>query len=369
MTIHDKTMRPSRRIHSPEFKIQVALQALSGNQTLAELAEIYEIHPVQVCQWKQHLVKRLPELYRQSNPDSHSEDLVRSKQNLAKLEASNAQLNQELDWLKKNFYNFNQSTLRSVVEPDNLDISLRRQCDLLGITRSGYYYRQRPVSPKMLNTMHLIDEFFQVKDDTGYQSLFNYLQEHNCSVSKRSLHNLLCSMGFAAFERKLMKLFGDDRVRLPPCPLHKDDAEELEEQWILDIAFWPVQNAVRFAALLMDCKSQRCLAWGLSDSLTSKLGIEVLRMGLDKHPLPLILRSESYLPLLNKHFLGLLQRNAISLVPPLWIEQLKGSGRETLLSPLWKALKQEVRGLQKSYPVANDEWLLNQGIQNHFKGA
>jgi hypothetical protein len=92
-------------------------------------------------------------------------------------------------------------------------------------------------------------------------------------------------------------------------------------------------------------------------------------MGLDKHPLPLILRSESYLPLLNKHFLGLLQRNAISLVPPLWIEQLKGSGRETLLSPLWKALKQEVRGLQKSYPVANDEWLLNQGIQNYFKGA
>ena len=369
MTFHDKTMRRSRRIHSPEFKTQVALQALSGQQTLAELAEIYKIHPVQVCQWKQHLVKNLPELYRHSSSAIDHEDLDRVRQNLAQLEASHARLNQELEWLKKNFYNFNQTRLRALVEPHNLSISLRRQCELLGITRSTYYYRKRTVSNKTLMIMHLIDEFCQVKDHISYPILIKYLHDHGCSVSKSSLHNLLCSMGFAAFERKLMKLFADDRLRLPPCPLHKNETAEMEDQWILDIAFWPVKKAVRFAALLIDCKSQRCLAWGLSDSLTSKLAIEILKMAFDKHPLPLILRSESYLPLLNNNFLGLLQSKAISFVPPLWIDQLKGCSRETLLSPLWKALKQEVRSLQKSCPDANDEWLLNQAIKNYFNGA
>ena len=53
-------MGSKRRNHSPEFKTQVALQALNGQKTLAEIADIYEVHPVQVCQWKQQLVKRLP---------------------------------------------------------------------------------------------------------------------------------------------------------------------------------------------------------------------------------------------------------------------------------------------------------------------
>jgi putative transposase len=137
-------MVSKRRIHSPEFKTQVALQALNGQKTLAEIADVYAVHPVQVCQWKQQLVKRLPELYGQASAASSQEELIQIKENLAKLEVINSKLNQELVWLKKNFYNFSQNTLRSVIEPDNPSISLRRQCDLLGITRSGYYYRQRP---------------------------------------------------------------------------------------------------------------------------------------------------------------------------------------------------------------------------------
>jgi len=94
-------MGSKRRNHSPEFKTQVALQALNGQKTLAEIADIYEVHPVQVCQWKQILVKRLPELYCQASAVSSQEELLQMKQNLAKLEVTNSKLNQEIDWLKK----------------------------------------------------------------------------------------------------------------------------------------------------------------------------------------------------------------------------------------------------------------------------
>jgi len=88
------------------------------------------------------------------------EELVQIKESLTKLEVSNGKLNQELDWLKNNFYYFSQNTLRSVAEPDNPRISLRLECELLGITRSGYYERKRPAKQKLLEIMRLVDIIF-----------------------------------------------------------------------------------------------------------------------------------------------------------------------------------------------------------------
>jgi hypothetical protein len=173
-------------------------------------------------------------------------------------------------------------------------------------------------------------------------------------------------MGFAAFERKLIKLARSGLVQIPFFPLSPEEAETMEEQWIFDIAFWPCQNALRFAALLIDSKSQRCLAWGLSDSPTPNLAIELFKIAMNKHPLPLILRSESYLPLFNEYFLRLLESKAITFMEPRWISQHKGPGRSTLLSPLWKFLKVQVRGLQELYPDATSEWLFNKVIEDNL---
>jgi hypothetical protein len=76
--------------------------------------------------------------------------------------------------------------------------------------------------------------------------------------------------------------------------------------------------------------------------------------------------SGSYLPLFNQDFQRLLESKAITFMAPRWISQHKGPGRSTLLSPLWRSLKQQVRELQKSYPDANSEWLLNKVIEQNL---
>ena len=50
-------MRRPRRTHSPEFKAKVALAALRGDKTLAELAEQFELHPMQISEWKTQLAE------------------------------------------------------------------------------------------------------------------------------------------------------------------------------------------------------------------------------------------------------------------------------------------------------------------------
>src|SRR5690606_21150061 len=68
------TRRP-RRNHSPAFKAKVALSALKGDKTLAELASQYDLHPNQITQWKVQLTETAEELFGGSQPAAPAPDL------------------------------------------------------------------------------------------------------------------------------------------------------------------------------------------------------------------------------------------------------------------------------------------------------
>jgi transposase len=92
---------PRRRFHAPEFKAQVALDALCNNKPLAEIAACYELHPVQVCQWKQQVLKRLPELFSHGDSGGSQRNPEETSKQIEKLQDENATLAQEIEWLKK----------------------------------------------------------------------------------------------------------------------------------------------------------------------------------------------------------------------------------------------------------------------------
>ena len=66
-------MRRPRRAFSPEFRAKVALAALKGDKTLAELAEQFELHPNQIIQFRQHAVENMAVLFAKEGAAKHSE--------------------------------------------------------------------------------------------------------------------------------------------------------------------------------------------------------------------------------------------------------------------------------------------------------
>ena len=90
-------MKKQRKKHSAEFKATVALEALKGMNTVSEIAAKYEIHPVQVGNWKKELLERVPEIFERKNAarDKGSERLREQ------LEKKVGQLTMEVDWLEK----------------------------------------------------------------------------------------------------------------------------------------------------------------------------------------------------------------------------------------------------------------------------
>lgn len=90
-------MKKQRRKHTAEFKARVALEAIKGMNTINEIAATYEVHPVQVGQWKKELLERVPELFKRKNAVKNSS----IEQERAQLERKVGQLSMEVDWLKK----------------------------------------------------------------------------------------------------------------------------------------------------------------------------------------------------------------------------------------------------------------------------
>ena len=90
-------MTGKRKRHSASFKAKVALEAVKQNRTVAELAKVFQVHPVQISQWKKQLLDGAESLFRDGRRREQEEGQVLQ----AELYERIGRLNMEVEWLKK----------------------------------------------------------------------------------------------------------------------------------------------------------------------------------------------------------------------------------------------------------------------------
>jgi transposase-like protein len=139
-----------RRTHSPEFKARVAMEAISGRKTIQEIAADQAIHPIQVSQWKRQLLDGASELFTRGKKTKDQEE---GQAKEAELFQQIGRLQMELEWLKKNLSCSDARELRKLVDHAHAELSVSRQCALLGLPRSTLYYRPTPVQDSTLRIM------------------------------------------------------------------------------------------------------------------------------------------------------------------------------------------------------------------------
>ncbi len=91
-------MKGKRRRHDPEFKARVALEAIKGVKTIQEIAKEFDVHPVQVSDWKKTMAQNAASVFVSGVGKTESEDFERERE---RLHAKIGQQAVELDWLAK----------------------------------------------------------------------------------------------------------------------------------------------------------------------------------------------------------------------------------------------------------------------------
>jgi putative transposase len=125
-------MTTTRKQHSPAFKARVAIEAIRGEKTLSQLGSQFKVHPIQIAKWRKSAMEQLPELF----VDGRKRKGEAAEGGNDALYEEIGRLKVELDWLKKKS-GCSTEDLRRLVDRDHAGIGVRRQCELLGLSRSG----------------------------------------------------------------------------------------------------------------------------------------------------------------------------------------------------------------------------------------
>ena len=91
-------MKAKQKRYDSEYKSRVALEALKGERTIQQIAKAYEVHPVQVSEWKKRMAQEAPKVFETSGKKSSGNDFDQERDNLHR---KIGQLSIELDWLQK----------------------------------------------------------------------------------------------------------------------------------------------------------------------------------------------------------------------------------------------------------------------------
>jgi putative transposase len=181
-----------RRTHSSEFKARFAMEAISGRKTIQEIAADHAIHPIQVSQWKRQLLDGASELCSRGKQSKDKEELQAKE---AELFQQIGRLQMELEWLKKNLNCSDAHEVRKLVDHDHPELSVNRQCALLGLPRLTLYYRPVPVRQSTLQIMARIDALYLGDPCRGSRRMVAYLTRNGIPISRDRVRNLMRRMG------------------------------------------------------------------------------------------------------------------------------------------------------------------------------
>ena len=166
------------------------------------------------------------------------------------------------------------------MEPEHVEFSLRRQCDLIGLARSTYYYEPASESELNLRLMRLIDEQYLKTPFYGWPRMTAYLQRQGYEVNHKRVQRLMQLMGMQAIYPKPKTTVSGQEHKVYPYLLRDLEIARPNHVWSADITYVPMQQGFMYLVAILDWFSRYVLAWQLSNTLDCRFCLEALQQAL-----------------------------------------------------------------------------------------
>jgi len=182
--------------------------------------------------------------------------------------------------------------LRKLVDHDQREITISRQCELLGLPRSTLYYKPIPVPESTLGIMARIDALYLEDPTSGSRRMVQYLAREGIPISRDRVRNLMRRMGLRAIYQKPRTTVPGDPSERFPCLVDLKEVTEVDQVWATDITYIPLRKGFLYLVAVVDLFSRHVLSWKLSNSLDMEFCLEALEIALTVGRKPQIFHSD-----------------------------------------------------------------------------
>lgn len=223
-----------------------------------------------------------------------------------------------------------------MIEEGNKAISVKRQCELLGLARSTRYYHLQPISAEDVELMNLLDQQYTRCPFYGSRRLTAWLRTQGWLVNRKRISRLMRLMGLEAIYPKPRLSRGRKDHKKYPYLLSGVEVTRVNQVWSTDITYIRLHSGFLYLVAVMDWYSRHVLAWETSICLDSDFCVLALERALSRG-CPEIFNTDQGVQFTSESFVEILEKRGIQV-------SMDGKGRaldNVFVERLWRSVKVE----------------------------
>ncbi len=226
---------------------------------------------------------------------------------------------------------------RGLIEPDHPVLSVRRQCELIGLNRATYYYEPAKETPLNLTFMRLIDEQYMRTPFYGSPKMTEYLRSLDYCVSPKRTARLMRVMGLQAVvpKRRITKSNPDHKIY--PYLLRNVPIVRADQVWSADITYVPMDQGFMYLVAILDWFSRYVVSWQLSNTLDNNFCLKALERALEHNRKPAIFNTDQGVQFTSHDFTERLESVEVKIS----MDGRGGVFDNIFIERLWRTVKYE----------------------------
>ena len=223
-----------------------------------------------------------------------------------------------------------------MVQPEQ-QLSVRRQCSLIGLHRSNWYYEPEPISAEELALMRTIDKLSTERPFFGSRNITTWLRQRGIEINRKRMQRLMRVMGLEGMVPGPHTSRPHPEHVVYPYLLRGRTVLRPNQVWAADITYIPLEFGWAYLVVILDWHSRAVLAWRLSNSMTVDFCVEALDEALRRFGAPEIFNTDQGSQFTSTEFTDVLKAKEIAI-------SMDGKGRaldNVFVERLWRSVKYE----------------------------
>jgi putative transposase len=224
-----------------------------------------------------------------------------------------------------------------MIEPGHPALSVVRQCELLSISRSGFYYQPAGETAVNLALMRLIDAQFLETPWYGSRQMASHIRREGYKVGRKRIRRLMAKMGLVPIYQRPRTTVPHPEHRIYPYLLREMAITRPNQVWCADITYIPMRRGFLYLAAVMDWATRKVLSWRVSNTMDAEFCVAALEEALARFGRPEIFNTDQGSQFTSPRFTGVLHAAGVRI-------SMDGRGRwmdNVFIERLWRSLKYE----------------------------